>query len=145
MQRLRSAGLSRRTFVLRYVADVQAFAICVDCVQEASSSLNCRNRPEADCRRCSTHPMSNESLVARIEFAFSQCRAQKLTARELAETLRGSGRALEAMPYALIKEMESIALDLDIAEWTDEDGFLPDLTVVLEQLEAWLKRVPRAL
>lgn len=63
--------------------------------------------------------MSNESLVARIEFAFSQCRAQKLAARELAETLRGSGRALEAMPYALIKEMESIALDLDIAEWTD--------------------------
>lgn len=89
-------------------------------------------------------PMSNESLVARIEFAASQCRAQKLAARELAETLRGNGRAIEAMPYALIKEMESIALDLDIAEWTDEDGFLPDLTVVLEQLEAWLKQVPRA-
>ncbi|MBX3608340.1 MAG: hypothetical protein KF871_00475 [Hydrogenophaga sp.] len=88
--------------------------------------------------------MSNEFLVARIEFAASQCRAQKLAARELAETLRGNGRALEAMPYALIKEMECIALDLDIAAWTDEDGFLlPDLTVVLEKLEAWLKQVPR--
>lgn len=39
MQRVRSAGIGRRTFVLRHVADVQNSALSVDCSQTVRSSL----------------------------------------------------------------------------------------------------------
>lgn len=39
LQRVRSAGIGRRTFVLRHVADVQNSALSVDCLQKVRSSL----------------------------------------------------------------------------------------------------------
>ena len=86
--------------------------------------------------------MSNASLVARIESELSRVRTNKLTAKAFSDSLRGNGRALEAMPYQLVKEMESIAMALEIAAWADEDGFLPDLASVLTRLDVWLVQVP---
>ena len=87
--------------------------------------------------------MSNSSLVSRIEGAALSARSGDTSARSLAETLRGNGRALEGMPYPLIKEMDELIMDLQIACWDDEEGLLPDVGTVLVQLAAWLSKVPR--
>lgn len=87
--------------------------------------------------------MSNRSLIARIETCLELVQARQGTAQMLADSIRGNGRALEAMPYALIKEMEGMAMDLDIAQWHDEDGFPPELGPVLTQVENWLVKLPR--
>ncbi len=69
--------------------------------------------------------------------------SQTASVRTLADSMRGNGRALEAMPYALIKELESIAMDLDIAQWDDEDGFVSELGSLLIQVREWLSKLPR--
>ena len=47
------------------------------------------------------------------------------------------------MPYALIKEIENMAMDLDIAQWHDEDGFSPELGPILIRVRDWLSKLPR--
>jgi hypothetical protein len=76
-------------------------------------------------RQTDANPMSNECLINRIEVALELVQTEQAPARALAESIRGNGRALEAMPYNLIKELDSMAMDLDIAQWHDEDGFEP--------------------
>lgn len=87
--------------------------------------------------------MSNNSLIDRIESALAAVRTQEATAQFLADAIRSNGRALEGMPYALIKELEDLAMDLDIASWHDEDGFLPDLPSILSRVDRWLLQLPR--
>ena len=69
--------------------------------------------------------------------------AQQASAHILADSIRENGRALEAMPYDLIKEFESLAMDLDIAQWHDEDGFAPELAPILIRVREWLSKLPR--
>ncbi|MYN08005.1 hypothetical protein [Pseudoduganella aquatica] len=83
------------------------------------------------------------SLIARIEASLALLQEYQGHARELAESIRGNGRALEGMPYALIKEIDSIAMDLDIAQWYDEDGFAPEITPILGRVQSWLTKLPR--
>ena len=59
--------------------------------------------------------MSNSSLIARIEGALEDGRLGRVSIRSATASMCGNGLALEAMPYALTKELEDIALDLDIA------------------------------
>lgn len=87
--------------------------------------------------------MSNESLINHIQAKLDLVQAEQASARALADSLRGNGRALEAMPYQLIKEAESMAMDLDIAQWHDEDGFAPELAPILIRVREWLSKVPR--
>lgn len=87
--------------------------------------------------------MSNQSLIARIESCLKRVQAQQDTALALADSIRGNGKALEAMPYTLIKEIEGMAMDLDIAQWHDEDGFVPELGPILLRVEDWLAKLPR--
>lgn len=87
--------------------------------------------------------MSNESLINRIQVTLDQVQAQQASARTLADSIRGNGRALEAMPYDLIKEFENLAMDLDIAQWHDEDGFAPELAPTLIRVREWLSKLPR--
>ncbi len=87
--------------------------------------------------------MSNNSLIDRIESALDSVRSRDCAPQLLAEAIRNNGRALERMPYPLIKEMESLAMDLDIALWQDEDGFLPDIASTLTQVQSWLGKLPR--
>ncbi|RZJ84989.1 MAG: hypothetical protein EOO64_02235 [Massilia sp.] len=87
--------------------------------------------------------MSNRTLIERIEKGLADVRVGKLAARTFAEIVRNNGRALEGMPYALIKEFESLALDLEIAEWYDEDGFSPELAPLLVETQVWLAKLPR--
>ncbi|WP_342113999.1 hypothetical protein [Pseudoduganella sp. OTU4001] len=87
--------------------------------------------------------MSNRTLIMRMESALAATRAGQSSAKALAETLRGNGKALEAMPYPLIRAIESLAMDLEIAQWHDDDGFTPPLDEVLQSVEAWLAQLPR--
>ena len=87
--------------------------------------------------------MSNSSLIAKIETSLESVRSGNSTAKSFAETVRSNGRALEGMPYALIKEFESIAMDLEVASWQDEDGFIPNLESVLIRTDSWLQKLPR--
>lgn len=89
--------------------------------------------------------MSNATLVARIEAELQRFRINKVTAKALSDALLAHGRALEAMPYPLIKEMESIAMDLEIAAEADEDGFISDLASALTRLQTWLSQVARGI
>jgi len=34
-------------------------------------------------------------------------------------------------------------MDLDIAQWHDEDGFVPELGPILLRVEDWLAKLPR--
>ena len=87
--------------------------------------------------------MSNESLISRIQASLDLVQAQQASARTLADSIRGNGRAVEAMSYDLIKEIEDMAMDLDIAQWHDEDGFAPELAPILIRVREWLSKVPR--
>ncbi|USX24285.1 hypothetical protein NHH73_16795 [Oxalobacteraceae bacterium OTU3CINTB1] len=87
--------------------------------------------------------MSNESLINRIQAKLDLVQAHQASARALADSIRGNGRALEAMPYDLTKEIESLAMDLDIAQWHDEDGFVPELAPILIRVQEWVSKLPR--
>ncbi|WP_157200870.1 hypothetical protein [Massilia sp. Root351] len=87
--------------------------------------------------------MSNPTLVARIAGGLEDVQLGKIAASTFAEIVRNNGRALEAMPYDLIKEMENLAHDFDIAQWYDEDGCLPELESVLVRTQAWLAMLPQ--
>ena len=89
--------------------------------------------------------MPNQTLISRIEVVLKSVRERQCSAGTLAAIIRLNGRGLEAMPYALIREMESLAMDLDIAQWYDEDGFLPELGKVLERTEDWLAELPQGV
>jgi hypothetical protein len=34
-------------------------------------------------------------------------------------------------------------MDLDIAQWHDEDGFVPELAPILIRVREWLSKLPR--
>ncbi|NVD97583.1 hypothetical protein [Massilia sp. BJB1822] len=87
--------------------------------------------------------MSNESLISHIQASLDLVQSEQASARILADSIRGNGRALEAMPYNLIKEIENLAMDLDIAQWQDEDGFAPELAPILIRVREWLSKLPR--
>ncbi|GGY89338.1 hypothetical protein ACFFTM_14445 [Pseudoduganella plicata] len=87
--------------------------------------------------------MSNRTLIERIESGLADIRAGKISARTFAEIVRNNGRALEGMPYALIREFELLALELEIADWYVEDGFSPELAPLLVKTQAWLAMLPR--
>jgi hypothetical protein len=36
-----------------------------------------------------------------------------------------------------------MAMDLDIAQWHDEDGFVPEIEPILGRVQSWLAKLPR--
>ena len=88
--------------------------------------------------------MSNNSLISRIEAGVASVRSGYSTAKSLAECVRINGRAMEGVPYPLIKEVESLAISLDIAASQDEDGFVADVESILVRVETWVRNLPRS-
>lgn len=87
--------------------------------------------------------MSNESLRLRIEQALLSAKAGELTGSALADVIRGNGRAMEGMAYPLLTEMESLAMDLEISTWEEDEDLQPNMGSVLDQVEHWLGKLPR--
>jgi len=74
--------------------------------------------------------MSNQTLIDRMQVAIGCVRDGNMNGSEFAQVMRLNGSALEAMLYPLIQDMRSIIGELDIAQWYDEDGCLPELNIV---------------
>jgi len=87
--------------------------------------------------------MSNQTLIARIEDGLERFQSREISASEFAEIVRENGRSLEAVPYNLIKDIESLAHGFDIEQWYEEDGFVQELEPILRQTRAWLAMLPR--
>lgn len=87
--------------------------------------------------------MSDVSLLNRIEEALSKYQRGEINRKALISAVVDNGRALEMMPYALIKEIEEIEYHLTIAQYADEDDFMPNEEEVIGHLKKWLTKVPR--
>lgn len=87
--------------------------------------------------------MSNNTLIASLESGLAGVQAREISAAAFAKVVRNNGRALKKMPYELIRKIEDLAQDLEIAEWYEQNGFVPDLSSVLARTQAWLASLPR--
>lgn len=87
--------------------------------------------------------MSNASLVHRIEQSLLSLRLREILPPSAASTFLLNGRALEALPYYLVKEMEDIGMDLEIATWHDEEECSPNIGTIISRAEDWMAKVPR--
>ncbi|WP_447592342.1 hypothetical protein [Stenotrophomonas rhizophila] len=84
---------------------------------------------------------ANQRLLTRIREARQALLQGHCSPAEMASTLLVNGRALDAMPYALIRTFESLSMDFEIASWCDEEGTEPDLRAALQGLDRWLDDV----
>lgn len=41
------------------------------------------------------------------------------------------------------KEIEDLAMNLEITQWHDEDGFAPEIGPILVRVQSWLAKLPR--
>ena len=89
--------------------------------------------------------MSNRSLVERIGSAVQSFHSGDLGANRLAETLELHGRALEGMPYSLLKELDDLIHELEICTFADEDDTISDAASVVRKVEQWLHSIPRSV
>ena len=86
--------------------------------------------------------MSNRTLHSRIAQALADYRAGTLGIPELRDAVVQNGRALEAMPYALIREIDAIEYDLTAAQFAEEEDCVPNIGSAIAKLEAWLNALP---
>jgi hypothetical protein len=91
---------------------------------------------------CVKREMSNLSLKNRISDSVSLFKEGKINLQELKSSIEENGRALEMMPYALIKEIDDIEYQLTISEFYDEEECYMPVEKVLLQIENWLQKVP---
>ncbi len=87
--------------------------------------------------------MSNVSLLNRIEDALEKYQRGEINRKALISAVEDNGRALEMMPYTLFKEIDQIEYRLTVAQFADEDDFVPEEQEVISQLRQWLAKVPR--
>ncbi len=87
--------------------------------------------------------MSNNTLINRIEEALAKYENGDIDRKALISSVEENGSALEMMPYRLIKEIEEIEYQLTVAQFADEDEFLPCEEEALARLSSWLNEVPR--
>jgi len=86
--------------------------------------------------------MSNTTLKQRIAQAVADFEAGRINLAGLQNTIAGNGNALEAMPYALIKELGDIEQTLTVAQWYQEEDCEVSPQEALNAIRSWLSRVP---
>jgi len=86
--------------------------------------------------------MSNESIKERISKSIEDFTAKKIDLKELKESIELNGRALEMMPFSMIKDLEEIEYELMIADLAQEEDCRPNVEQLIKLLESWLKNVP---
>ena len=88
-----------------------------------------------------TRQMSNQTLKARIEEAVRRFEAGEIDLVALKSSVLVNGRALEAMPYEMIKEIDSIEYKLTVSQFYEEEGCEVSPELALTALKTWLKDV----
>ena len=86
--------------------------------------------------------MSNRTLHTHIAQALAAYRAGSIGIPALRDAVVQNGRALEAMPYALVKEIDDIEYDLTAAQFAEEEDCIPNIRGAIAKLESWLNAVP---
>jgi len=86
--------------------------------------------------------MSNRTLHGRIAQALADYRTGTIGIPALRDAVVQNGRALEAMPYALVQEIDDIEYDLTAGQFAEEENCIPNVGSALERLESWLRAVP---
>jgi hypothetical protein len=86
--------------------------------------------------------MSNRSIKERIEKSIDDFKEDKINIKMLKESIELNGRALEMIPYSMIKEIDEIEYKLTVSQFADEEDWYPNIEDVLKLIEAWLKKVP---
>lgn len=86
--------------------------------------------------------MSNESIKQRITKLIKDFKANKIDLRKLRGSIELDGRALEMMPFSMIKDLEEIEYKSMVAQFAQEEDCAPKTEEVIELLEAWLRNVP---
>ncbi len=86
--------------------------------------------------------MSNRTLHQRIAQALADYRAGSIGIPALRDAVVQNGRALEAMPYPLVREIASIEYDLTVAQFSEDEDCVPNIGSAISKLESWLNAVP---
>ncbi|MCU7853428.1 MAG: hypothetical protein KZQ80_14590 [Candidatus Thiodiazotropha sp. (ex Monitilora ramsayi)] len=87
--------------------------------------------------------MSNSRLLGRIENALDEYKSGKIDRKTLISSITENGKALEMMPYNLIKEIDEIEYQFTVSQFSDEEECLPSEAEVIARLSRWLSEVPR--
>lgn len=85
--------------------------------------------------------MSNQSLIERIQLKLDALRRGEATHDDVVKALQREGKALEAMPYVLVRELDSLAHDFQLERWALEEGCRPNTEHFIIQAENLLKKV----
>jgi len=86
--------------------------------------------------------MSNRTLHDRIVEALADYRAGSIGIPALIDAVVQNGRALEAMPFDLFKEIDDIEYDLTAAQLAEDEDCVPNIGSAIAKLESWLKALP---
>ena len=86
--------------------------------------------------------MSNRTLRDRIAAALDAYRKGEAPLSALRDAVVQNGRAMEAMPYSLVKQIDDIEYALTAAQWAEEEDCLPQMGEALSELDGWLRAVP---
>lgn len=85
--------------------------------------------------------MSNQSLVDRIQLRLDALRRGEATHDDVVHALQREGTALEAMPYEIVRQINSLAYDFQIAQWAIDEECSPDTKHLIIQTENLLKKL----
>ena len=89
--------------------------------------------------------MSNVTLKARIVRALAEFEAGRMDHAGLRSAVVENGRALEAIPYALVKGIDDLEYLLTTSQWYDEEGCETSREEALSAVKRWLAQVPEEL
>jgi len=91
---------------------------------------------------CAKNIMSNKSIKKYIEKSIEEFRSGKISVKSLKESIELNGRALEMLPYSMIKALDDFEYKLTLSQFADEEDSYPTTKQVLSQIEEWLTKVP---
>lgn len=86
--------------------------------------------------------MSNRTLKERIADAVRKFEGGEINITSLISALIVNGRALEAMPYGMLKEIDSIEYKLTVSQFHEEVNSEVSPEEALKALKTWLRNVP---
>ena len=80
--------------------------------------------------------MSHLTLHQRMLETLQSVRSGRISARDAAGSLSANGLALEGLPYAMLKELDDLVMDLKLAAWDEGDDGFPDRARTLSNFDA---------
>lgn len=86
--------------------------------------------------------MSNRSLKKRIRISTEKFKVGEIDLIALKDSIGINGRALEMMPYEMIKQIDEIEYKLTVSQFADEEDCYTDIEEVLKSIDEWLTKIP---